>query len=148
MPDEPAQKGNREFSKLVSRFAFVSVDSRSAPKVAQPAVTLKRRREETGEEESKESNVQKAPKARKMIDISHLPPLQDRLVKYLDGEAPHSRDVSIHALTFPVVFCGCKYVLYRHFYCCTGLKPLLVLGIRVPRSGTITETLRTPFGDA
>jgi len=88
MPDESAQKGNKEFSKLVSRFAFVSAESRSAPRVAGPAVTLKRRREETGEEESKERTMQKSPKARRMIDISHLPPLQDRLVQYLDGTAP------------------------------------------------------------
>jgi hypothetical protein len=85
MPDDEAQKCNDQFSKLVSRFAFASVESRSAPTVAGPSATLKRRREETREEESKARCVQKSSKTRRIVDISHLPPLQDRLVKYLDG---------------------------------------------------------------
>jgi hypothetical protein len=115
MPDDSAPNRNDQFSKLVSRFAFASVESCSAPRVAGPSVTLKRRREETGEEESKERSVQKSSKARRIIDISHLPPLEDRLVKYLDGTSAHPRNAFIHALTSLVVFCGCKYVSYQHF---------------------------------
>lgn len=78
MPTKPSSTS--EFSKLLSAYAYDSGKDTKSSRISSSSSSPKRKREE---DDAEQQNC-KPPKTRKILD--NLPPLQDRLMKNLDGE--------------------------------------------------------------